>query len=476
MSVDYDDLSETFQARILALMARHPEDSLPLIDPSYFTSYMHSQIAHAIQEAYRDKDLKKVRLTNPTLRHLVVRTLKKKKEIYLDHKKDYLRTIRKLFKMKLPDHAIVLEQARTFALGAKYREALVDAEKLINAKKYDEAAKRFDKLATLRKRDDRNQVVLPIVSLHKFVAEERQFDSDSNYLIHPIVPVGGAILLYGLPKELKSWMAAALAIDAACGRKALGFFHVPKPVKTLYLQVEDPEFLTRDRLRKLREKQGFQRRNFGTIMMRVGPRCGLNLLDPEWLAALTNEIAESKPKLVIFDVFRKLFRGNVADSKETAEFLAIIDKFRDMYGCAVLMVHHAKKGETSEIQTKALGSINLTAWADTLLFVSGKRLVGNASVSKLQIESKAAINPQKDLILRVDEDESPMVSVLQESKFELGPIVALITREPGLNQTELQQKLKYPENKLRGILKKAVQEGTLRQKRGSGKTLCYSIK
>jgi uncharacterized membrane protein len=66
-----------------------------------------------------------------------------------------------------------------------------------------------------------------------------------------------------------------------------------------------------------------------------------------------------------------------------------------------------------------------------------------------------------------------MVSVLHESKFELDPVVALVTREPGLNQKELQQKLGYPENKLRQILRRAKQEGVLREKRGRGKTLCY---
>ena len=136
------------------------------------------------------------------------------------------------------------------------------------------------------------------------------------------------------------------------------------------MQVEDPEHLTRGRLRELHDKQG-SNKGYATFMLSVVPRCGLNLLDSEWLAALTKEIADSKAKLVILDVFRRLFRGNVADSKETAEFLAVLDKFRDTYGCAVLLVHHAKKGETAEMQTKALGSINLTAWADVLLYVSG---------------------------------------------------------------------------------------------------------
>ena len=66
-----------------------------------------------------------------------------------------------------------------------------------------------------------------------------------------------------------------------------------------------------------------------------------------------------------------------------------------------------------------------------------------------------------------------MVSVLSEFKFELDPVVALVSREPGLNQEELQQKLDYPEKSLRQLLKRAKGEGILREKRGRGKTLRY---
>ena len=91
-------------------------------------------------------------------------------------------------------------------------------------------------------------------------------------------------------------------------------------------------------------------------------------MEPKWLNSLELKLQKFKPELIVLDVFRRLFRGNVMDAKETAEFLRVLDKLRDKYGCAIVLVHHAKKGETPEIQTKALGSVNLTAWADVLIF------------------------------------------------------------------------------------------------------------
>src|SRR5712692_2042522 len=104
--------------------------------------------------------------------------------------------------------------------------------------------------------DPTREVQLPVFHFHRFIAEEGNRDEADNHLVYPIIPKRGAVLLYGLPKELKSWMAAAIAIDAACGRKALGYFPVARPVKTLYVQVEDPEFLTQQRIRELARSQG----------------------------------------------------------------------------------------------------------------------------------------------------------------------------------------------------------------------------
>jgi hypothetical protein len=126
MSHEYDHYSKEFQSRILALLIHYPEDSLHVIDPSYFKLPMHSQIALAIHKAYNGKDLKKVRLTTTTLIELVLGSLRKNKESYVENKKAYSRTIRKLFERELPDHSVVLEEIRAFAVHARFREALVD--------------------------------------------------------------------------------------------------------------------------------------------------------------------------------------------------------------------------------------------------------------------------------------------------------------------------------------------------------------
>lgn len=343
-----------------------------------------------------------------------------------------------------------MDQAQKFAREQRYREALIQAERDVNNGNYEAVAERFLDIQRQERTVEKRRSELPVYHIHRFISQETSSEGDKNHIAYPIVPKRGGVLLFGVPKELKSWFGAALAIDVSSGRKALGFFDVPRRAKTLYVQVEDPEFLTRDRMRRLAMGQG-TRKPVG--MLKVIPRCSLNLMDAASLEAIGLELKRFNPELLVLDVFRRLFRGNVADSKETAEFLATLDKLRDTYGCAIVLVHHARKGDSSEIQTRALGSINLTAWADVLIYTGGKHRVGTASVANVQIETKSAFLEETDLELVVDSEASPMVQVLKKGDLEISLVEQLISDHPGLNQKELEQKSGFPEKRLRKLLR-----------------------
>ena len=346
------DLNDEVQLKLVALLVREPVTCLGLIEPRYFTNPICLDIARVAKEAYTGKDLKSVRLEEDSLRALVWETLKEHhRPRARELKKIYMQQVRKVFEVSLKDKEILLAMAGKFALHGGYREALIDAEKDLNAGRYDRILKRIQDVA-LPDAQLVPSVKLPVIPLHRLIYGEETTDDVDNHLVYPIIPKGGSVLLYGLPKELKSWFAAALVLDVACGRKALGFFDVPRPVKTLYVQVEDPQFVTQQRLKELARNQ---QSGWAVGRLRIIPRCPLHLTDPQWLSALTQEIAAFQPGLVVFDVFRRLFRGNVTDAQETARFLQILDELRDICGSAVLLAHHAKKGETSAIQTRALG-------------------------------------------------------------------------------------------------------------------------
>jgi hypothetical protein len=270
-------------------------------------------------------------------------------------------------------------------------------------------------------------------------------------------------------------MGAALALDIGSGsKKALGFFPIPRAARVLYVQIEDTKEMTAKRLSLLARRQITP--NLKTVCnLKILTRCPLDLMDPSSFAGFEAELKRFKPEVIIFDVFRRLFHGNVLDAKDTADFLKLMDKIRDEWDCATVMVHHARKGESPEIQTRALGSVNLTAWADVLVFLTGKRQLGAGSVSDIAIDSKGDVASEKSLVIRVDETRVPMVRVLDQERCDIGVLRACVRKNPGLNQKELIAASGFGEKKLCPLLKAAIEKGLLCVKRGNRKSLKYFI-
>lgn len=245
----------------------------------------------------------------------------------------------------------------------------------------------------------------PLVSIYDCADFlQKAFQDASDHLVGTLIPSGGATLLYGLPRGLKSWLSLSIALDASCGRSVLGMFPVAAPVRTLLVQVEDRPTELQKRLALLIRSHGAQ--GPAPNMLRIIPRCPLNLLDAQWRLELEAALSEQGTELLILDVLRRLFRGDVSSAQDTATFLEILDRIRDTYRCAVLLVHHSKKARTGEMQTHALGSTNLAAWGDVLAQVKAKESQGTVTSVELEIEAKSEATPEP-LTVHLDVGASP---------------------------------------------------------------------
>ncbi len=213
---------------------------------------------------------------------------------------------------------------------------------------------------------------------------------DQDHLVEVFVPSRGATLIYAVPKLLKTWIALDLAVAAACGRNFLGRYSVPKPVRVLLVQIEDRAVELKKRLENIIASDGSMP-ELG--MLQIIPRRSLNLMDKECRKELHRVLAQVRPDIVILDVLRRFFRGDVNMPKDSADFLETLDKFRDECGCAIVLVHHARKDSKGAMQIHALGSTNLAAWPDVLVKVANKQIQGGLISVELEIESKSGSVP-----------------------------------------------------------------------------------
>lgn len=216
-----------------------------------------------------------------------------------------------------------------------------------------------------------------------------------EHLVEGVIPRGGTVLIVALPHRMKSWFTTSLALACTRAGEALGKLNVVHPVRTLLMQMEDFPGELQYRIGQLALSGQFL--GCDPKALKIVPRCQFNLPDEQWYQELLREVKELNADVVVLDVVRRIFRGDINSPKDTTAFLEAIDRLRDETGCAVVLVHHEnKKGE--ELMTASAGSYTLPSWANVMIKfsrkVEEKTAAGNITRVELEIDNKLAPSPE----------------------------------------------------------------------------------
>jgi Mrp family chromosome partitioning ATPase len=135
----------------------------------------------------------------------------------------------------------------------------------------------------------------------------------------------------------KSWLAYDLAIALASGRPWLGH-PIPRPVRVLYLDAENGPDLATRRLRQLgaRPDDLDDRLLFSTEPLLLSTSDGL--------ARLRATVEQHKPELLVIDTLASHAPGAESDTESMAGFLVAVWTLARQHGCALLLLHHLRKG------------------------------------------------------------------------------------------------------------------------------------
>jgi hypothetical protein len=96
----------------------------------------------------------------------------------------------------------------------------------------------------------------------------------------------------------------------------------------------------------------------------------------------------------------------------------VLDGIRERHGCAIMLVHHSKKFRQGDMQSNALGSTNLSAWADVLIEIKNKKSKEGVTTAEMEIESKSD-PPDEPTTIVLDPRATPMISVQGCASSEL---------------------------------------------------------
>jgi hypothetical protein len=173
-------------------------------------------------------------------------------------------------------------------------------------------------------------------------------------------------VLGGEPKCCKSFCALDMAVSVASGVPCLGRFATSQTGRVLLYAAEDAQHVVRRRLDGICRVVGA---DFDTLDVAVitAPSLRIDLAVDREL--LNNTIEAVKPKLVVLDPFVRLHRCNENDVQDVAPMLSYLRNLQRRFHCAVLLVHHARKGGHSRGGQALRGSSELHAIGDSNLYL-----------------------------------------------------------------------------------------------------------
>lgn len=162
--------------------------------------------------------------------------------------------------------------------------------------------------------------------------------SPATWLIEPLLPSGGAMLLYGDPKIGKSFAALQLANAIQNGLPWLGL--PTRRGNVAYIQLDTPRNVWQARIRDLVARGAMD------SLPSFADRETLNtwpfdILKPEHLIILREELQALGPDLVILDTLREAHSADENDSTQMQSAIAAI--VAATQPAAIALVSHSRK-------------------------------------------------------------------------------------------------------------------------------------
>lgn len=160
---------------------------------------------------------------------------------------------------------------------------------------------------------------------------------------------GDKMLVVGHSKTRKTFFITQLAFSLAAQVDFLGI-EVPKARKVLLVQYEvQPAHFIR-RIRRMSEALNLDASHVENRLLTINAR-GTRLPFDEIQQIIEREEVE----VVLFDPFYKLFEGDESDVESVKEILSIFDRITTQSKCALIYVHHDKKGSTDKTEQRDRG-------------------------------------------------------------------------------------------------------------------------
>jgi hypothetical protein len=233
-------------------------------------------------------------------------------------------------------------------------------------------------------------------------------DQRRQYLVKGLIPRGGLIVVWGPPKCGKSFWVSDLALHVA-----LGWLYRGRRVErgaVLYVACEGQEgFRARvEAFRKTRLADENDDPAFHLLPARLDLVGDIDTL----IADIAAQLGETRCILIVIDTLNRSLVGSESKDEDMAGYISACDRLREVFGCAVLVVHHC-----GVEATRPRGHTSLSGAVDAQIAVKRDKagnIVATIEFMKDGPEDGEIVSRLAVIDVGMDEDGEPVTSCVVE--------------------------------------------------------------
>ena len=196
---------------------------------------------------------------------------------------------------------------------------------------------------------------------------EETDDDGYDWLIPGMLERQERVMIVAAEGVGKTMLARQVAILSGAGVHPFTLGRM-KPVRTLFVDLENPERIIRRTSRKILNgvRTAYEKNADPEAMLWVKPD-GINILKAADRAALEEKIEKTKPELLVLGPLYKSFvdPGNKTAEATAIEVAMILDEIRTSHNCALWLEHHAPLGNSLNARDlRPMGSAVWMRWPE----------------------------------------------------------------------------------------------------------------
>lgn len=237
-----------------------------------------------------------------------------------------------------------------------------------------------------------------------------------TFLLKPIIPTGGACLIYGSPKLGKSYLGIQLALALTGQTPQFLGFPVVKPGKVLFLQLDTPRSTWAERFSDMITKGGLKYDEKLLLADRDSiEHFPFDILQPQHLVYLRSLVSLHTPQVVVIDTLRECHSGDEDNSTISRNLIANL--VAATKPAALILISHSRKAQPDmdkSLMDDNRGSSYVTGRMDAILRLTKTRMYyAGRSIEEGDVKIRRMDNGLWEPI--VDESEVILQKVLTDT-------------------------------------------------------------